>query len=121
MQAFHAKARGHCPTPYDMLKIACVGGADILGRPELGSLEPGKAADLFMIDAERLELAGALHDPANLLARTGVTGPVHLTMVGGEVVFADGQLRGIDERALAEQAERVCDRVIRQGNRAYSS
>ena len=120
MQTFHAKTRGHCPTPYDMLKLACVGGADILGRADLGSLEVGKAADLFMIDAERLELAGALHDPANLLARVGATGPVHLTMVGGEVVFADGQLRGIDERAVAERAEQVCDQVIRRGNRAYS-
>ena len=120
MQTFHAKRRGHCPTPYDMLKLACLGGADILGRPDLGSLEVGKAADLFMIDAERLELAGALHDPANLLARVGATGPVHLTMVGGEVVFADGRLRGIDERAVAERAEQVCDQVIRRGNRAYS-
>ncbi len=121
MQAFHAKARGRCATPYDLLRIACAGGADILGRPDLGSLEVGKAADLFMIDAEKLELAGALHDPANLLARVGVTGPVHLTMVGGQVVFADGQLRGIDERAVAERAEQVVDQVIRRGSRAYSS
>ena len=68
-----------------------------------------------------LDLAGALHDPANLLARVGVTGPVHLTMVGGQVVFADGQLRGIDERAVAERAEQVVDQVIRRGSRAYSS
>ena len=119
MQAFHAKQRGSCPTPYQLLKIACAGGADLLGRPDLGSLEVGKAADLFMVDAEKLELAGALHDPANLLARTGVVGPVHLTMVGGEVVFSEGRLLRIDERAVAEQAERVCDRAIRGRSEAY--
>ncbi len=119
LQAFHAKARGGCPSPYQLLKLACAGGADLLGRKDLGSLEVGKAADLFMVDADRLELAGALHDPANLLARTGVVGPVHLTMVGGEVVFADGRLRGVDERRLAEEAERACDRAIRSRSAAY--
>ncbi|HVO19243.1 MAG TPA: amidohydrolase family protein [Anaeromyxobacter sp.] len=120
MQAFHAKQRGGCPTPYQLLKIACAGGADLLGRPDLGSLEVGKAADLFLVDADRLELAGALHDPANLLARAGVVGPVHLTMVGGEVVFAEGRLARVDERRLAEEAERTCDRAIRSRSLAYA-
>jgi hydroxydechloroatrazine ethylaminohydrolase len=119
MQAFHAKQRGACPTPYQLLKLACAGGADLLGRPDLGSLEVGKAADLFLVDGDRLELAGALHDPANLLARTGVAGPVHLTMVGGEVVFAEGRLQRVDERRLAEEAERACDRAIRWRSEAY--
>jgi hydroxyatrazine ethylaminohydrolase len=119
MQTFHAKLRGGCPTPYQLLKVACAGGADLLGRSDLGSLEVGKAADLFMVDARKLELAGALHDPANLLARTGVVGPVHLTMVGGEVVFADGRLKRLDERKLAEEAERACDRAIRSKSAAY--
>jgi len=119
MQAFHAKARGACPTPYQLLKLACAGGADLLGRADLGSLEVGKAADLFMVDTDKLELAGALHDPMNLLARTGVVGPVHLTMVVGEVVWADGRLRDVDERRLAEEAERACDRVIRSRSAAY--
>ncbi|MFA6506378.1 MAG: amidohydrolase family protein [Treponemataceae bacterium] len=120
MQAYHSKSRGGSPSPYRMLKIACAGGADLLGRTDLGSLEAGKAADLFMIDAEKLELSGALHDPANLLARTGVVGPVHLTMVGGKVVFSDGRLPGIDEREIAEKAEKACDRVIRSKSAAYA-
>ena len=119
MQAYHAKKRGSCPSPYQLLKLACAGGAELLGRVELGSLEVGKAANLFLIDADTLELAGALHDPANLLARVGVSGPVHLTMVGGEVVFAEGRLSGVDERKLAEEAERVCDRSIRSRSSAF--
>lgn len=120
MQSYHSKSRGGSPSPYRMLKIACSGGADLLGRADLGSLEAGKAADLFMVDADKLELAGALHDPANLLARTGVVGPVHLTMVGGKVVFAEGRLPGIDEKEIAEQAEKVCDRVIRAKSPSYA-
>ena len=55
MQAFQSKERGGCPTPYEMLKIATTGGAEALGRDDLGSLESGKGADLFMIDTDRLD------------------------------------------------------------------
>jgi len=119
MQAFHSKNRGGSPSSYEMLKIATVGGAEMMGRKDVGMLEPQKGADLFMIDTERLELSGALHDPANLLAKTGVTGPVWLTMVNGKVVFRDGVLLGVDEKQLAEDAENVCTRVIRNQNSTY--
>lgn len=120
MQSYHGKQRGGSPTPYQMLKIATQGGAHVLGRPDLGSLEPGKAADLFMIKTDKIAYAGAVHDPANLLARVGVTGPVDLTMVNGEVVFEKGRFRSIDQERLFVEAEEVCTRVIRRENPAYS-
>ena len=40
----------NAPTGYDLLKIATRGGAKVLGRPEIGQLASGKAADLFMIE-----------------------------------------------------------------------
>lgn len=113
MQAYHSKERGGCLSPYELLKIATVNGAKTLGRNDLGSLEVGKAADLFMVDTGVLELTGTLHDPKNLLARTGVTGPVYLTMVNGKVVFQEGRLLGVDERVLAAKGEEVCTRVLR--------
>lgn len=113
MQAYNSKSRGGSPSPYDMLKIATINGAKTLGRTDIGSLEVGKGADLFMIDTFPLEMAGTLHDPKTLLARTGVTGPVYLTMVNGKVVYSEGHLTGIDEGKLAEEAEAVCTRVLR--------
>ena len=117
MQAWHAKKRGGCASPYDLLKIATAGGAATLGRSDIGSLEAGKAADLFMVDASTLDLAGATHDPGSILARVGVTGPVALTMVNGRVIWRDGQLLGasgsLDERQLATEADAACDRAIR--------
>ena len=113
MQAYHTKARGGCASAYDMLKVATVNGAKMLGRHDLGSLEPEKGADLFMIDTDCLELAGALHDPKNLLARVGVTGPVWMTMVNGKVVYKDGHLTGVDEEKLAREGEEVCTKVLR--------
>lgn len=113
MQANHSKERGGSLSPYELLKIATVNGAKTLGREKLGSLGKGKAADLFMIDTESLELTGALHDPKNLLARAGVTGPVWLTMINGNVVYKGGVLTGVNEEELSKKGERVCDQVLR--------
>jgi len=119
MQCFHSKQRGGSPSPYEMLKIATTGGAAMMGRKDLGSLEVGKGADLFMVDMNKLEMAGTSHDPANLLARTGVTGPVYLTMINGKVVYKDGILTGIDEEKLLREAETACDASIRRRCSAY--
>ncbi len=113
-QTYFSKTRHSCVSAYDILKMATVGGAKTLGRSDLGSLEPEKGADLFMIRTDRLELAGALHDPKNLLPRCAVTGPVDLTMINGKVVFKDGVLTGVDEEALAAKGEEVCNRVLRK-------
>lgn len=119
MQAYHSKTRGGSVSPYDILKMATVNGAKTLGRTALGSLEPSKAADLFMINADALELAGTLHDPRNLLARGAVTGAAALTMVGGQVVWKDGAFTRFDEAHAARQAEQVCTRVLRQNCSAF--
>lgn len=112
-QSYHSKERGGAPSSYEMLKVATVNGAKTLGREDIGSLEVGKAADLFAIDVSRLELAGTLHDSKNLLSRCGVSGEVALTMVGGNVVFQDGRLLNIDEKSLADQAEKACTERLR--------
>ena len=119
MQCFHSKQRGGSPSPYRMLKLATRDSAALLGRKDLGSLEPGKGADLFMINSRRMELAGAGHDPANLLARAGVTGPVDLTMINGRVVFKDGVMMSMDEEKMYREAEKACDGAIRSKASAY--
>ena len=64
-------------------------------------------------------MISTLHDPKNLLARTGVTGYVDLTMVNGKVVFRDGELTGVDERKLAREGEEVCTKVLRNPCEAF--
>ncbi|QRN86914.1 amidohydrolase [Clostridia bacterium] len=112
MQTYFAKVRGGCPTPYDILKIATKNGAETLGRHDLGSLELGKGADLFMIDTNTVDMIGTLHDPKNVLARVGITGPVWLTMVNGKVVWKEGEFPGLDEHALSSKANDVCKKVF---------
>ncbi|QEN06474.1 amidohydrolase [Oceanispirochaeta crateris] len=119
MQCFHSKERGGSPSPYQMLKMASIEGAKMMGRNDFGSLAEGKAADLFMVDVSRLEMAGTTHDPANLLARAGVTGEVYLTMINGKVVFKEGELTGIDEKHLFNAAEKACNSSIRDRCAVY--
>ncbi len=119
MQCYFSKERGGAISSYDMLKIATVGGAETLGRKDIGSLEVGKGADMFFIDAESLELTGTEHDPKNLLARVGVTGQVYMTIINGKVVFKGGRLCGIDEQRLREEGEKVCSKVLREPCEAF--
>lgn len=119
MQCYHSKCHGGAISSYDMLKIATAGGAKILGRNDLGSLEKDKAADLFFVDNETLELTGTEHDPKNLLARVGVTGNVYLTMVNGKIIFENGELKNIDEKTLRNKGEQVCTNVLRNASDAF--
>ena len=119
-QCYFGKERGGAVSAYDILKMTTAGGAQVLGRPELGSLEAGKAADLFMIDAEKLNYQGAIHDPMNLIGRCGATDDVALTMVNGKVVFKDGVLAGIDEKALAREGDRAQKKALRDVCEAFA-
>ena len=63
---------------------------------------------------------GALHDPASMLAKLGVTGPVWLTMINGRVVYRDDHLTGVDEAKLLQEGEQVCTRVLRDTCEAFA-
>ncbi len=92
------------PTGYDILKLATAGSAKVLGRSDIGSLEIGKAADLFMIDVDILELAGTYLDPACLLGTVGYSRPAKMVMANGRIIVKDGQLTGIDEKQVFEKS-----------------
>lgn len=97
------------PSAYDLLKMATRGSAAILGRTDIGSLEVGKAADLFMIQGNSLEYVGAQFDPKSLPGTVGVARPAAYTLVNGKVVVKDGRLCQIDEERMAARAnDLVC-------------
>lgn len=95
------------PSGYDCLKIATQGSARVLGREDIGSLETGKAGDLFMIRRNRLELVGADLDVKSMLGTVGFKGAVDCTVVNGRVVVRDGRLTGVDEEKAVREA-RAC-------------
>lgn len=93
------------------LEIATGGGAAVLRRPDLGSLEPGKCADFFAIDLNRLDYAGALHDPVAALV---FCAPVRAdyTVVGGRFVVKEGQLVNIDQNKLVEAHNKAARELV---------
>ena len=95
------------PGGYDCLKIATRGSARVLGREDVGALEPGRAGDLFLTRRNRLELVGADLDVKSMLGTVGFKGPVDATVVNGRVVVKDGRLSGVDEETAVQEA-RIC-------------
>lgn len=94
---------------YDMLKIATRGGAQILGRKDIGYLANGMVGDLFMVDSNRMELVGSQYDYKAMLGTIGIKGSVDYTIVNGRVVVKNGKLVNVDEAILTEKANKLVD------------
>jgi 8-oxoguanine deaminase len=84
------------------LEIATRGGASLLGRSDIGSLEPGKAADFIALDMSRLEYAGAQHDPVAAVLLAAPT-TVSYNYVGGKAVVENGRLVTTEIEPLIER------------------
>ena len=86
-------------TVRDALRLGTRGGAAVLGRDDLGSLEPGRCADFAVWNLDGLEFGGA-DDP---LAALVLSGPhrAERVYVGGEPAVLDGELARADERQIA--------------------
>jgi 8-oxoguanine deaminase len=96
------------------LELATRGGAAVLGRKDIGSLEIGKCADFFALDLNRLDYAGALHDP---VAAVLFCAPqkVDYNIVHGRLVVEQGHLVNLDENRLVEQQNRAARRLLSEG------
>lgn len=100
------------PTGYDFLKMATRGSAKLLGRTDIGSLEIGKAGDLFMLDTHDISLVGTLQDPKAVLGTVGFSGAVAYTVVNGQVVVEKGQLVNLDEAKFVADANQLQKQFI---------
>jgi cytosine/adenosine deaminase-related metal-dependent hydrolase len=101
----HMQARAL--TAPDVLHMATMGGARALGMAdEIGSLEPGKAADLVLFPEHSPSLAN-IHDPYQKLVYCASTRDVGQVWVAGEPVVADGRVVGVDVAALLPQAREL--------------
>jgi cytosine/adenosine deaminase-related metal-dependent hydrolase len=92
------------------LRLATIGGAQCLGREsELGSLEPGKLADVAVWRLDGLGLAGGV-DPVFCWAFSS-SAPLELLLVNGRGVVAEGTLLTADSGRLAREAAAASARV----------
>lgn len=102
---------GRLLTAREALRIATRGSAAVLGRDDVGSLEPGKGADFIAISLDRLEYAGALHDPVAAVLFVAPTG-VDQNYVHGRAVVKDGELVGVELPVLIEKHHMAAARLV---------
>ena len=96
--------------PAAVFSAATVGGADALGRSDLGRLAPGALADVVIINL-RTTRYGPARDPINALVEYGSGADVETVIVNGEIVIEKGRSTRIDEEELFAQAEQGAKRA----------
>ena len=90
-------------SPYDVLRLATLGSADVLGAADrLGSLEPGKFADFLVVDPTRFR---TVTDPYASLVFIAGERDLRRVYVGGELKVEDGKLLGQDEAQVLREVE----------------
>jgi 5-methylthioadenosine/S-adenosylhomocysteine deaminase len=100
----------------DVLDMATIEGARAIGQGErLGSLEPGKQADLFVYDPVCPRSVPVLDPVASLVFSAGTEGVV-TTVVAGQVLLENGQVTTVDEAALLRECQEAASALaVRAG------
>jgi cytosine/adenosine deaminase-related metal-dependent hydrolase len=95
----------------DFYDAATIGGADALGRPDLGRLQAGAAADLIVVDFDD-PFMGQTIDPIQTLMLNASAQSVKSVMIGGRFVMEDGNIPGVDDRAYRKRAQEQFEGVV---------
>ncbi|SHO67441.1 Cytosine/adenosine deaminase [Pseudoxanthobacter soli DSM 19599] len=98
----------------EILEVATRGGAAVLGRDDIGALQPGKCADFFTLDLNAVTFAGGLSDPvaATLFC---MPGNARHTFVGGRAIVRDGRVVTVDLPAVVAEHNRHAARMAASG------
>ena len=94
--------------PEDVIWMACQGGASAFGQPDqIGSLEPGKKADLVLVDLNT-PLAMPVHRVPSALVYNLSTRDVDTVIVDGKILMQNKEVLVLDEKALLARARKTC-------------
>jgi cytosine/adenosine deaminase-related metal-dependent hydrolase len=95
----------------DYYTAATIGGANALGRPDLGRLMPGAKADITVFNLDGFHL-GQFIDPVQTMVISGSGRDFSLVIVDGRIVMKDGELPGVDLATMHERAQRQFEGLI---------
>lgn len=101
-------------TPEKILYMATAGGAKVLGRSDIGSLEEGKMADFVMLNWNKFQYAGGKYDPVSAIVLSGDPRMVENVFVHGKKVVSGGRLTQIDEDEANEFINRQTRLMIQR-------
>src|SRR5262249_19710833 len=113
------------PTPMEILRCATMGGAGgSMMKDDVGSLTPGKKADLVMLDTTTLNFTPFSDARKHLVYSENGTS-VETVIVDGEIVIEDGKTTRVDERAVIDEFREAIPAFLRhyeeveQSNRRF--
>ena len=87
-------------------------GARALGLAhDIGSIEPGKRADLIVVDRDRPHLAPG-PDPWSAIVYSARGTDVRTVLVDGEILVRDFELTRLDGREVTLEARRAADELV---------
>ncbi len=95
----------------DYYTAATIGGADALGRQDLGRLMPGAKADITVFDLDGFHL-GQFIDPIQTMVLSGSGRDFSTVIVDGRVVMKNRELPGVDLTEMHDRAQRQYDRMM---------
>ncbi len=98
-------------TARDMLAVATLGGAKVLGRDDIGALAPGMAADLIAINLDRPQFAGSLHDPVAALIFCQAHS-VDYSFINGKKIVDQGRLTTVELETLIEKTNQIAQKMV---------
>ncbi|MCG2677445.1 amidohydrolase family protein, partial [bacterium] len=101
----------------DVLWMATRGGAEVLGRDDIGSIEVGKAADIILIDIKNLGYAGGMHDPIAAILFSGNSHIVDTTIVNGKILVQNGKLLNLDEEKVISRANKIASEMLKRASK----
>jgi 8-oxoguanine deaminase len=107
----HPVRAGEWMTAREALELATIGGAKVLGRSDIGSLEAGKCADFFSLDLNTVGYAGGLHDPVAAVLFCAPQQARH-TVIHGRPVVRDGEIVTMDMRPVIDTHNRCAKRLL---------
>ena len=97
-------------TARQALEIATRGGAEVLGRGDIGMLAEGKCADFIAVRTDKIGYAGAIHDLVAALVLCD-TPSVDYVFVHGRPIVAEGKIQTVDLASLIEAHNQAAVRL----------
>lgn len=102
------------PQPEDVLEWATTGGSRLLGMSDqVGTLQPGKKADLFLVNLMKPHLVPTLR-AVSAFVHNGQPGDIEDVMVDGQWLMRGGKVSTVDETDIVQQAEKIGHSVWRR-------
>ncbi len=97
---------------YDILKMATIEGAKVLGmEDEIGTLEPGKKADMIFIKTDKLHLCPENDVCANLVYSANGA-DVESVMIDGKIIMQNRKMVNLDEKEVIRQVKKIAKRLL---------